>query len=368
MSPITRIALRKIKRNWRQSVFLIIAILFSMLMISFLLFFEWQTRAAQHSSYHELPFTSFLYNVQLCMRITVAFLIFITCLIVRTYAGLRSDEHAQLLAVLTSVGAVGRQKRRLLTTEIILLYLPPTALGVGLGMLPGITMGNLFLGNPSETGQGDWTCVALAVGIVIVGMLLISLCYRLPDLKLKKRAVMQAVKKQNVNASEERHGYRQSKTFQSQILLARLAKKSVDYYQKAYRGIARSFASSALYPVLAILLFWQIGKPDVVLDDNPYDLIDTASAVLEAVDGIVLFLGSCFLVLTCVGILQAALMVRMQWMTRRESARIYLSLGMPDSDIRKMIRLELRSVLLRAFLYFLFATLIAAACYTMLAG
>ena len=43
MSPITKIALRRIKKNSRKSIFLTVAVLFSMLMISFFIFFELQT-------------------------------------------------------------------------------------------------------------------------------------------------------------------------------------------------------------------------------------------------------------------------------------------------------------------------------------
>ena len=196
-------------------------------------------------------------------------------------------------------------------------------------------------------------------------MFLISLCYLLPNMNLKRKSVIQSVKKQNTEASEQRHGYRQSYTFKSQSLLKRLAKKSIDYYGTVYNKIALSFASSAMYPLLAILLFWNIGNTDIVLDTNPYDGIDTTAAVLAVVDKILVFLGLCFLVLTFVGTMQAVFMARMQFLARKESTHIYLSIGMPETDITKMIRLEIKSVLFKAFICLLFAGIIVSALFGM---
>ena len=194
---------------------------------------------------------------------------------------------------------------------------------------------------------------------------MISLCYLLPNISFKRRSVIQSVKKQNTEASELRHGYRQSYTFRSQSLLKRLAKKSIDYYGTVYNKIALSFASSIMYPLLAILLFWNIGNADIVLDTNPYDGIDTTAAVLAVVDKILVFLGLCFLVLTFVGIMQAVFMARMQIFARKESAHIYLSIGMPETDIQKMIRLEIKSVLFRSFICLIFAGVIVSALFGM---
>ena len=148
-------------------------------------------------------------------------------------------------------------------------------------------------------------------------------------------------------------------------MLKRLAKKSIDYYGTVYNKIALSFASSVMYPLLAILLFWNIGNADIVLDTNPYDGIDTTAAVLAVVDKILVFLGLCFLVLTFVGIMQAVFMARMQILARKESAHIYLSIGMPETDIQKMIRLEIKSVLFRSFICLIFAGVIVSALFGM---
>ena len=307
----------------------------------------------------------FMSKVRASMSITVIVLVILTLLIVRNFCSMRSEENKETLAILTSVGATKHQKRKLITTEIMILYMPPTALGVCLGMILGIWLGNLFSGGSAVEISSYLRYAPIALALILAGMLLISLCYLLPRISFKRKSVIQAVKKQNVKASAERHGYRQSKTFKQQALLKRLAKKSIDYYGKVYNKIAVSFASSALYPLLAILLFRSVGNADITLDTNPYDGVDTTAEVLAAIDKILIFLGICLLVLTCVGIMQAILMARMQILARKESTRAYLAIGMPEADIRKMIRLELRSVLFKSFVWFLFASLITSAFFEM---
>ena len=365
MSPVTKIALRRIKKNSRKSIFLAIAVLFSMLIISFFVFFEMQTLAVQSPAYKGLPFTDFVNKVKACMNVTAAVLVIITFLTVRIYCSMRSEENKEALAVLVSVGATGFQRRKLIATEVFILYFPSTLVGVYLGMLPGVSLGNIFAGGAEIAASSYFHYIVFAFALVVAGMLLISFCYLLPSIRFKRKSVIQSVKKQNTEASEQRHGYRQSDTFKSQSLLKRLARKSVDYYNHVYGKIALSFAFAATYPILAVLLFWNIGNSNVVLDKNPYDGIDTSAAVLAAVDRILVFLGLSFLVLTCVGILQAVFMARVQFLTRKRSAQIYLSIGMPESDIKRMIFLELRGVLVKAFIWVLFSSLVINTCFEM---
>ena len=368
MSPITKIALRRIKKNSRKSIFLTVAVLFSMLMISFFIFFELQTLAVQNPAYKGLPFTEFMNKVRMSMNVTVVTLVIITFLTVRTYCSMRSEENKEALAVLTSVGATNLQKRKLIAAEIAILYLLPTLMGVCLGMIPGVSLGSLFAGGSEISASSYIIHALLALVLVIAGMLLISLCYLFPNISFKRKSVIQSVKKQNAEASEQRYGYRQSNTFRSQSLLKRLAKKSIEYYKAVYNKIALTFASSAMYPLLAILLFWNIANTDIVLDTNPYDGLDTTAAVLAVIDKIIVFMGLCFLALTCVGIMQAIFMARMQFLARKESAHIYLSIGMPETDIKKMIWLELRSVLLKSFVWILAFGFVVSACFEMFVG
>lgn len=358
MNPVTRIALRRLKRNRRKNLLVAVAITFSMAMIAFFLFFQLQTNLIRNPEIDALPFTKFVGTVGSCMRITVNVLLITTFLTVRLHCSMQRGENSHTRAVLTSIGADGQQKRKLIHIDLLTLYFPPVILGVLLGIIPGIKLGNHFVG-VTDGAVTDLTQYVLVVtGIIAAGILLVLLCNFLPEISFKKRSVIGAVKKQNPAASEQRHGYRQSKTFRNQNLLKRLSKKSIDYYSKTYNPIALTFASAAIYPITVLLFFYHIGSTEVVLDTNPYDGIDTASAVLEATDNILLFLGCCFLALTCIGLAQAFLMARIQLAARKKSAHIYLSLGMPESDIKKMMFLEFRSVLIRSFAFLLFGAII----------
>lgn len=364
MSPITRIALRRIKQNWHKSIFLMFAILFSMLMISFFLFFELQTLSIEDQIYNDLPLTEFMATVRSCMNITIAFLICITFLTVRTHCSIRNEDNVHILAVLTSVGAGNHHRRKLVWIDILILYIPPTVVGVLLGIIPGISIGSHFLGASVMPTTEYIQYVIVASIVIAAGILLILLCNFLPNIQWRKRSVIQSVKKQNRKVSEQKHSYRQSQTYKNQVLLKRLAKKSIDYYSKTYNSIALTFALAALYPILAALLFWYIGNTDIVFDTNQ----DVIAAMITAIDNILLFLGGCFLVLTFVGVMQVVLMMRVQIAARKKSARIYLSIGMLEADIHKMIRHELTGVLLRSFIILIFATYIVNACFGIIIG
>ncbi len=366
MSPITKIALRRLKNNITKNIYLVIAVFLSMTIISLFVFFQLQTTMVKNPGYAGLPFGEFMGKLRVAMNITVAFLVAITLITVRIHCGMRKEDNLQTLAVLTSVGATGSQKRKLLIADILLLYLPPIVLGTIVGIVPGMKIGNSFGGVSKTPVTSPTLYIIVAALIVIAAFFLVWLCNYLPSFRLRRRSVIQSVKKQNLKASEERHGYRQSQTYRSQTLLKRLAKKSIDYYSQTYNRIAVSFATAALYPILSVMLFWCIGKADVVIDNNPYDGIDTSIAVLAAMDDLLVFLGLGFLVLTCMGIMQALIMSRMQIAARKSSARTYLSVGMSGEDINKMIHLELRSVIFKVVTILIFSIMIIGACYSMI--
>ena len=368
MSPITKIALRRIKKSGGRSLLLAITLLFSMLIISFFVFFTLQTVTNENLEYAGLPFAEFLDLVRMCMIVTVFILFIITFFTVRNCCDLRREENKNVFAVLTSVGATNHQKKKLISTEINVLFLPPIVVGVCSGIFPGVYFGNLFSGN-TEISLKNYIIYALvAIVLVAAGLLLVSVSYLLPDVSFKRRSVIQSVKKQNAEASMQSHGYRNSATFKMQDILSRLATKSVEYYGKVYNKIAVSFSNSALYPLLAVILFRKLIGTSIVLDTNPHDGVDTSAATVEAVKEILIFLGIGFLILTCVGILQSIFMTRMQFLARKESARVYLAVGMPEDDIKKMISEEMRSVLLKAVIRFTISSVVISTLFGMLLG
>lgn len=368
MSPVIRIAIRRIKQNLIKSLLCMAAVCFSMLVISFFCFFERQALSTENGAYRALPFGKFVISLRLCMNITVVFLIMITFLTVRIYCRMRSEENARTLAVLTSVGATAKQRRAFVMTELLILYAFPIIVGVLAGCVFGTLAGGRFP-MASNAGASDLLEASLmAVLLIAAGILFVYLANILPTLSLKKKSVISCVNRQNQKAMEEKHSYRKSQTFQAQSVLKRLAKKSVDYYDKIYNGIALSFALSALYPILGVLMFSYIGKSDVVIDTNPYDGVDTSVAVFSVLEPLGGFLVVCFLILTVVGVLQAVMMVRSQILSRKKSAQVYLSIGMPNADIKRLIRYELRSVLLRTAVLLLVGVILINGCFELFMG
>ncbi len=359
MKPITKIAVRQIKNDLRKNLFLSLCILFSMAMISFFVFFGIQTSELENAKYSPLPFTSFLNKVRLCMDVTVDVLVVITFITVRTHVSMKASQNEQTLAVLTAIGAKKRHKRALMLTEIMLIYFIPILLGVIIGIFPGLIIGSLFIGSYEINIP---ICIVNALGISVLGAGLIVICYMIPSIRIKRGSVIQSIKKQNKKASEERHGYRNSKTFKSSTLLSRLANKSIDYYNNTYNRIALSLASSALYPMLAFIMFLHIGNAEVALGRD----MEESIAVINAVDNILIFICGCFLVLTVIGAVQAFFMVRMQMQIRKTTARIYSSIGMEEKDIDKMITLELKTVFLRALVAMIFGILIVNCAFALI--
>lgn len=363
MSPVTKIAFRRLRKNFSKNFFLEFAIFISVLMISFFIFFEVQTLITRNPAYADLPFYEFMDVVRGCMLVAIGVLVVITFIMICTYCSMKNNDNTETLAILTSVGATSSQKKKLMKVEMWMLYVIPTILGTFAGVFPGVITGNVFQGLEITSNYNYFLYTAIVCAIIIISLILIRLCYVIPNIHFKKCSVIQSVKKQNQEASETTHGYRNSETFRSQALISRLSQKSSDYYKKEYNNIALSFASSILYPVLAILLLWHISRTDIVLDINPYDMFDTSAEVWNVVMNIIMFLGGCFAILTAIGITQSVIMSKMQMAARKQTTKVYAAIGMTDKDIKKMMRQELKSVVLKSIVIVVFATLIINYCF-----
>lgn len=367
MSPVTKISIRKLKSNKVRSAVSAISVLFSMLLISFFAAFEFEVLMYNNPEYEALPFTEFMAKVSVYINISIAVLLIITILTVRTHCVIRNEENKQILGVLTSIGASRAQKTRLILTDILVLHLPSVFIGVITGVLSGATVGIKFNGLSYSVADDLTALLLFMLLITLFSIVLILLCSFLPAIGMKRTAIIQSVKKQNSEAAEQTHGYRKSNTYRSQKLMKRLAQKSIDYYARTYNMIAITFASSAVYPILAVMLFCNIANESFVADDNPYDGVDTIASTSEIVGGILAFLSCCFLVLTCIGIIQAVLMSRIQITARKRSAQAYLAIGMTADDVKKLIGMELRGVGMRTLVILIFAVMILNTCF-LLAG
>ena len=363
MNPVTKIAFRRLRKNFAKNFILELSIFTSVLMISFFSFFQIQTQITYNPGYSDLPFYEFLAVVRACMLVAIGVLVAIILITIRTYCSMKNNDNAETLAILTSIGATSSQKKKLMEIEMWMLYVLPTILGTLVGVAPGVIAGNAFQGLEITSNYNYVLYAAVVVAIIVISLILIRLCYMIPNFHFKKRSVIQSVKKQNVEASETTHGYRNSATFRGKALIARLAQKSSDYYKKEYNNIALSFASSILYPVLAILLFWYVSNTNIVLDVNPYDMVDTSEAVWSVVMKMIAFIGGCFAIVTTIGIIQSIMMSKMQMANRKQAMRVYAAIGMTDQDVKKMMRQELKSVMLKVFVIVVFAALIINFCF-----
>ncbi len=360
MSLIAKIAFRRLKKDRRKNIFSALAVFFSLIVISFFITFSAQISAAQSSEIASLPFEDFLEKLKLGMTVTVVLSVLITFVLLRINFTMRRNENSHTLSVLSSIGASYRQRSMLIVFDIIVLYLPLTVLGTVTGVLIGAFLGNSI---PNSPPLSPADVIMTALPTVLAALLLIFLCSFLPDLKFKRRSLIQSVRKQNTEVAAVRHGYRQSETYKNQALLKRLAKKSAEYHARIYNNIAVSFSVSALYPMIAVFLFASLAGSEVIIDYNLYDGIDTASGVIHAVDSIAIFLVGCFLVLGFIGILQAVFIAKAQISERKKTALLYASVGMTKSDINKMIRIEIGSVIFKTAVLLLFLGTAASAFY-----
>ena len=350
VTPVKKIAQRRIKQDAKRCILLSSAVMFSMLLISFFIFFSLRVMTAENS-YGELPFWKFLDGTLDGMRVTVVFLIIITAITTRTYCRLRAQETDRTLAVLTSVGATAKERRALIFEEIRILYIVPVLAGVLTGALSGSYMARYFIDikatDPSVYIRFGYAAILLAV----LGIVLAALCHIMPERKRNKTSVIGKVRRQNAEVSAVSHSYHQSKTYREGSITKRLSKRSIYYYRDTYNKIALSFAASALYPILAFSLIGRIVKIEIVLDENPYGGPDTSAAVFGASSKMLMFLLACFLALTVVGILEALMITRLQIERRRKTARVYRSVGMQERHIRRMIRSEILGTVERAVIY-----------------
>lgn len=360
---LRKIASRRLKSS-KETVLLAVGMLFSLMLVSFFLFFTMTVKAGTSALAGGLPHSSFVKAVSNGMETAAALLSVATVLSVRTWAGLSRDASAQTVAVLHSMGATSAQQRYLLLTELSMQYLPAMLVGITVGAVGGIGLSLALIGTGVIGGEPfAWVLayILLWLAILLVSGGLLVLCYTLPHLRLRRRtpSATESLRRKGQSVSAETHSYRQSKTYQKQSLLKRLAGKSVDFYKARYTSLALSLSVSGFYPVLALLLIYHLMGASVLMDTNPFDGVDTTEAVAGSVAGLMAVIAVGFLLLTAQGVWGGILLIRAQLAQRRQTGRVYLSMGMTEEDFRRVMRLELGSLLLRSLLYLFLLILIA---------
>ena len=359
-SFLRRIAVRRLKKS-RETVLLALGMLFSVLLVSFFLFFTDTVKGESNVLAQGLPHIEFVRSVADGMSLAATLLSIATLMTMRTWAKLSTEASAGTMAVLNSMGATASQRRYLLLTELSMQYLPSLLVGTTLGAVGGLWMSVSLLGEAVDTTANITGYVLLWLTILLVSGGLLVLCYTLPNIRIKglTPSATESLRRRGRVVSTEAHGYRKSKTYQRKSLLKRLATKSVDFYKARYGSMALSLAVSAFYPLLAILLMYHLMDASVMMDTNPFDFADTADAVAASVVGLLTIIAAGFLLLTAQGVWGGVLLVRTQLEQRRSAGRAYLSMGMTERDIRRVMLLELRSLFLRSGLYLLLFLLIA---------
>lgn len=360
-SPIGRIVFRRIRRSWLRNLIVSVSVMISIFMISFFITFYLQTMRSQSGDTGmSAGFGEFISAVQTSMMKSVIILVIATSIMIRIHCRMRSDENRRILAVLKSVGAAGKHNRRFVLTEIAILFLPPIMIGAALGIFPGVILGNYFISS-DELHVSIYGGVFAA--IIIISTAIVLMCCILPEIHIKRNSVIADVRSLNAAESETRHSYQQSRTFREKPFVQRLAQKRCNYYSTTYNAISMSFALAILYPAIAIILFRIITQKGIVVDDNPYDGINTAISVIEVARWMLLFLIDMFSVLSIVGVFQAVSVARIQIMKIHESGKIYISLGMTRRELKLMNRNEIRIIATRAAAIFIFCLVTVCVVY-----
>lgn len=364
---LRQIAVRRLKKS-RETVLLSLGMLFSVLLVAFFLFFTMTVKQGTTALAQGLPHIDFVNSAADGMSAAAGLLTVATILSMRTWARLSMDASAQTVAVLNSLGATPAQRRYLLWTELSLQYLPSLLIGTTVGAVGGIWMSRAWI--QQGTAENPLTDMSVVYGLLWLAILLVSggllvLCYTLPQIRIKRLtpSTTESLRRRGQSVSAETHSYRQSNTYKRQSLLKRLAGKSVDFYKARYGSLALSLAVSVFYPVLAALLIYHLLDISVILDTNPFDGVNTVEAVIRSVRGLLAMIASGFLLLTAQGVWGGILLIRAQWEQRKLTGRAYLAMGMTERDFKRIMRLEMRSLLLRSGLYLFLMILIANFCF-----
>ena len=364
-SLLRRIAVRRLKKS-RETVLLALGMLFSVLLISFFLFFTVTVKGESNILAQGLPHVKFVRSVADGMSLAATLLSIATLMTMRTWAKLSTEASAGTVAVLHSMGATASQRRYLLLTELSMQYLPSLLIGTTVGAVGGLWMSGSLLGGAVDVTASAPAYALLWLAILLVSGGLLVLCYTLPHIRIKglSPSATESLRRRGRSVSTEVHSYRQSKTYRHQSLLKRLATKSVDFYKARYGSLSMSLAVSAFYPLLAILLMYHLMDASVMMDTNPFDFADTSDAVAASVTGLLTIIAAGFLLLTAQGVWGGVLLIRTQLEQRKPAGRAYLSMGMTERDFRRVMLLEMRSLLLRSALYLLLFLLIANFCFS----
>ena len=365
MKTLFRITLAKIKRSWKKSIFQSFAVFVSMLVICsftcFILSLE-GFRAAnptfgieasgQESALTIESLAGFFKTVISSISFISSAVAFLSVVSLYIYSRMRAEENKHFYATLSSIGATNAQKRIISVTETLILYAVPIVLGSFLGLIPS----GALTAAVARIFAADYTHSAITPAVPVVfslsGVILVLIFTYVPGIR-RKRSVIASVRGHNENEAEKTHNYRKSYTFRHMPIEQRIANKSVAYYSSSYRRITFMFICCVLYPVLAILFFSLISKANAV-DYTPSYGINVTRLVEIFAWNIAIFGSVAFLILSAFGTLQTVYMIQAQNRVRKETLKIYKSIGMTEHSIKRVLIYEYRTVFFHAVIYLVF--------------
>ena len=267
---------------------------------------------------------------------------------------MRSDDDTRFYSVLASLGATAHQRCAVRSIELIALYAVPvflaSVLAAPAAYFMAISMTQLFDGEFEFTVSAGGVSLFLA----ILGIAFVLIASGAPAFR-KRGSVIESVRRHNYEEADTNHGYRRSHTFRSMSVERRISRKNADYHKKSYRRISIMIAECAMYPLIALLFFYTLSDARIVVDSNPFDSVDTSESAIGLITGMTALCGVCFLLMLICAIAQTVVLVRLHARMRRDTLRIYRSVGMSDRSIALVIRYEHSGIAIRAIAFVILA-------------
>lgn len=365
MKALVKVALARIRRNFKNSILQSAAVFISMLVISFFVCFVLSVQSFKmenpsfgiESVNGEIGLTvislrKFFERIIVGISFMAAAIAFLSFFSIFIYARMRLEEDKQFFATLTSIGATNFQKRVISLVEALISYGLPVVAGSFLGVIPSGAFSEMIAATVVDGYRAPAVNLLLPAALSLFGIVLLLVITRVPGVG-RKKSVIQSVKSHNEREADESHNYRKSYTFRRMPVEKRLAKKSVEYYKSTYRRITFMVICCVMYPVLGLCFFALLSQTSVT-DYTPNSGINVVELIEIFSAKIAVFGFVAFILLGVFGTLQMLYTIRVHSRIRSDAFQSYKSIGMTDISIKKMQKYEYGTVVFNAVIYLLF--------------
>ncbi len=347
MRTVIHLTLAKLRAHIYRSIFRALSAMTSVFTLTFLLIFLLELNSVSAGTSSPL-LSEFIHDSTDALRsalILTAIIVLVTLFI---FIRMQSEENALFSARISCIGATSRQISMIFLCELLILYFVPSIIGALLGWASA----SLTAVNFSTTLSANIkliTTPTIPFVLAIAAFVIIIIFSSLRNTS-SRNSVMEKVKRHNKKEVGIRHGYRASYTFRNMPIEQRLAKKCLDYRKESYARIAVMLTATLSYVIVAVLSFGKFFAIEINVDVEIYNL------ALEVVYATFGFFTLQFIILFILGAIQLVYMVKLQYESRKESYRIYRSLGMTERGIKRTVLYEYRSVMLWSTVAIIFIT------------